>query len=119
MLTIITNKKNKTYFIKKFKYVGVNNPSDFIINNLDLSLEWDYKDFNPLNKGDLIKYIILFDDDIKEIDTAINCILTKEYRDLDLDYKFFATAYFNNGKIKVINLLEFFALRELKLKNTL
>lgn len=107
---IITNEKNRDYFIK-----DVESPRDFIINTLDLSLEWNYESFNESNKGDLIKYITLFDSRIKEVDSAIPLHISNMLRDININRQNLVTVYFKKGSVEIINILEYYII----LKNSL
>jgi len=103
---IITNTKNSDSYIKEFD--DDLNPRDFIINHLDLSLNWGYTQFDDTNKGDLIKYLIIKDNSIKEIDSAIPLNISNRLQELNIRRDNFITVYFKNGGIEIINLIEYY-----------
>ncbi len=102
---IITNKKNSDYFIKNLNYDDV---KQFIINSLDLSLEWNIENFEPLNKAHLVKFILLHDCRIKEVDYAIPLYISNALKELNIKRDNFVTCYFKNGNIEIINLIEYY-----------
>ncbi len=56
------------------------------------------------NKGNMIKYLLKNDTNIKEIDSAIPLSYITELRTLNIDYRFFSTIYYKNGTITIENL---------------
>lgn len=111
----ITNNKTGEHFIKYFSGDSELSVKNWVINTLDLSLQWNINIVDLNNKGDIIKFIIYFNDDIKEIDSAIPLNISKILKDITpLDNM--VTCYYRDSSVKIINIIEIlhFTLKRIK-----
>ncbi len=57
-------------------------------------------------KGDLINFCLKYDKRLKEIDSAMPLVISKELNNLGLDRSLMVTAYWKNGNIEILNILQ-------------
>ena len=63
-------------------------------------------DIFKTNKGELINFCLKNDKRIREIDSAIPLVISKELNEFGLDRSFMVTAYWKNGEIEILNILQ-------------
>lgn len=90
----IENFNNEYEIIEK----GTNNSTNVNNNNDILSVD----------KGEMIDFCLKNDKRLKEIDSAIPLVITKELANFGLDRSFMVTAYWKNGEIEILNILQHF-----------
>lgn len=99
--------------VKEYQYLEKKFIENF--NNEYLIIEKDSKtpntdtdDIFTLDKGGMIDFCLKNDKRLKEIDSAIPLIITKELSNFGLDRSFMVTAYWKNGEIEILNILQHF-----------
>lgn len=58
------------------------------------------------DKGELINFCLKYDKRLKEIDSAMPLVISKELNNLGLDRSMMVTAYWKNGNIEILNILQ-------------
>ena len=101
--------------VKEYQYLEKKFIENF--NNEYLIIEKDSKTPNTntdtdniftLDKGEMIDFCLKNDKRLKEIDSAIPLVISKELSDFGLDRSFMVTAYWKNGGIEILNILQHF-----------
>lgn len=58
------------------------------------------------DKGELINFCLKYDKRLKEIDSTMPLVISKELNNLGLDRSMMVTAYWKNGNIEILNILQ-------------
>ena len=89
---------NNEYSIIEKPVTGINmETTNLNIDNINI--------FNA-DKGELINFCLKYDKRLKEIDSAMPLVISKELNNLGLDRSMMVTAYWKNGNIEILNILQ-------------
>ena len=106
---VASDVKEYQYLEKKF-IENFNNEYEIIEKGTNTSTNVNNTniDILSLDKGEMIEFCLKNDKRLKEIDSAIPLVITKELSNFGLDRSYMVTAYWKNGEIEILNILQHF-----------
>ncbi len=96
----IENFNNEYTIIEKPVIINTTNTDNSNIDSIDSINVF------TAEKGDLINFCLKYDKRLKEIDSAMPLVISKELNNLGLDRSLMVTAYWKNGNIEILNILQ-------------
>lgn len=105
-LEVVTSNVNK-YLEKKF-IENFNNEYVIIKKGTTNIKTTNTDDILSMDKGEMIDFCLKNDKKLKEIDCAIPLVISKELSNFGLDRSYMVTAYWKNGEIEILNILQHF-----------
>ena len=99
-LGVIASEPKEYEYLEKEFIKNFNNEYEIVEKNLNKI------DIFKAGKGELINFCLKNDKRIREIDSAIPLVISKELAEFGLDRSFMVTAYWKNGEIEILNILQ-------------